>query len=397
MLILPERNLPRGRLLLPQRPQEWRQPSQRTSLYAIENKSRFWLTARADDGYIVWRGWFDDREDADAFLFSLISGSLIYERPLWRLPTPWWPGLDPHLVYDFTTTRTLTTTSGSNQTDAVPADWNNGVNTIEVIAAGGSGGAGADSSAAASGGGAGAYSKGINTTLTPGGTATFRLTAGGVAVVDNSGVPINGNAGGDAWYNGTSLAGSSVGAKGGGAGLVSPSTSGGAGGSSGSGIGNSTKTSGGSGGGLGISVRSATGAGGAGGNSGNGNNGVAATLNQQGTNGGSADAGAGGAAGTGGTEANGTNGGSGLEFGASGSGGGGGGSEDSVGVSRVGGSGGNYGGGGGGAVALAGRDATSGAGSQAVIFITYTPFVPVIAGDTQIPHRFLKKIKMVGY
>ena len=386
MIILPERGLPRGRILLPQHPREWQRV-----------KTRFRITGRLNDGHIVWRGYFDDREDADAFLYALVSGSLIYERELWRLPTPWWPGPDPYLVYDFTTTRTLTTTSGANQSDAVPADWNNAINTIEVVASGGSGGAGADGAAAASGGGGGAYSKGINTTLTPGGTATFRLTVGGAAVVDSTATPVNGNAGGDAWYNGTTLAGSSVGAKGGGGGLVSPSTSGGAGGSSGSGIGNSTKTSGGSGGGLGITARSATGAGGAGGNSGNGNNGVAATLNQQGTNGGSADAGAGGAAGNGGTEANGTNGGNGLEFGASGSAGGGGGGEDSAGNSRIGGSGGNYGGGGGGAVAVSGRDATSGTGSQAVIFITYTPFIAVIVGEAQIPYRFLSKRKMVGY
>ena len=64
MIILPERNIPRGKLLLPMRPAEWRQPSQRKAIFGIEDQTRFRLTARLNDGFIAWRGWFDSREDA---------------------------------------------------------------------------------------------------------------------------------------------------------------------------------------------------------------------------------------------------------------------------------------------------------------------------------------------
>ncbi len=89
----------------------------------------------------------------------------------------------------------LTSPTGSNQTWSVPSNWDSATNQIEVIG-GGAGGV-TPSTTGGGGGGGGAYSKITNLTLTPSGSATFRVGSGG-----GSGV-----VGGDTWYNGTTLAG----------------------------------------------------------------------------------------------------------------------------------------------------------------------------------------------
>lgn len=104
----------------------------------------------------------------------------------------------------------LTSTSTDNQTWTVPSDWNSNENTVEVISHGafGSSGAGAPVAGTASGGGGGgggAYAKKSNITLTPGGSATFRLRASGVAGATDADA---------SWFNGTSLANSSAGVRG---------------------------------------------------------------------------------------------------------------------------------------------------------------------------------------
>src|SRR4029077_9490247 len=99
------------RILLPQRRLEWDQPSERPSAFCIPNQVRFRLTARLNDGFIVWRGWFDDRDDADEFLWAMATGSLWRERELWRLPDPWWhPDLGEGVVYQFATVTFITNT-----------------------------------------------------------------------------------------------------------------------------------------------------------------------------------------------------------------------------------------------------------------------------------------------
>jgi hypothetical protein len=130
-IILPERGAPRGKLLLPMRPQEWRAPSQRRTTFGIEDQTRWRLTARYHDGYIAWRGFFDDRNDADAFMFAAVAGSLQYERQLWDLPvetwTPqsgygregWRPGIAEGLIYDFATITFITAPTGTT-TGTVP-------------------------------------------------------------------------------------------------------------------------------------------------------------------------------------------------------------------------------------------------------------------------------------
>ncbi len=260
----------------------------------------------------------------------------------------------------------LTSPTGSNQTFTSPSDWNNASNTIEVIGGGGSGGI--TVSAHATGGGGGGYSSVTNFTFASPGTttATYQIGDAGAAVVGTSNTA--GNAGGSTWFNGTTLAGSTVGAVNGSAGKSgSGSQTGGNGGNTILAIG-TTKRSGGAGGDLtGASGSGGSGGGGAAGGTGNGNDGAnsSSTGSQVRTTGGSADnggtgAGAGGALGAAG--------GNGTEWDAShGSGGGGGGAS----TTTAGGDAGDYGGGGGGA-RLASGTITSGAGKQGIIVITYT-------------------------
>ena len=157
MIILPDRHIPRARLLLPVSDREWRKPSQRRQTYGIEDQTRFRLTARLNDGHIVWRGWFDDRDAADTFMLAIALGNLTQDPGLWRLPTPQWhPGMGESLAYEFATVVFLTGTSGSNQTYTIPSDWGSSANTIETIGAGGSGAAGFASNSAGGGAGEGA-------------------------------------------------------------------------------------------------------------------------------------------------------------------------------------------------------------------------------------------------
>lgn len=354
MIVLPERNVPRAKIMLPVCDSEWVAPSARVTVAGPQNQTRFRLTARLQDGHVVWRGWFDDRADFDAFLFAIAAGSIHHEPALWRLPTPFWPSLDPDVIYDFATVTFLTTT-GSNQTYTSPSDWNNSNNSIETLAGGGGG---ALIGGGLGGGGAGGgYSKISNFSFaTPGTTtATYRVGSAGTS----SSTP---TAGGDSWFNGTTLAGSSVGSSGGGVGTttnsnVSENNTGG----TGSAIG-TTKYAGGSGWQASGGVSGGTG-GGAAGKNGAGNSATAANAA------GSGDAGFGGAAGSSG--ATGGAGGAGTEWDATHGSGGGGGS----GSSNGGGAGGAYGGGAGG-----NRNGTTGQGngSQGLVVVTYTPltFIP---------------------
>lgn len=359
MIILPDRNIPRAKLLMPVHDREWRVPSQAQAknIFGHENRTRFRITARLNDGHIKWRGWFDDRADADVFLWAIATGTLGYERALWDLPTPWWhPGIGEGLAYDFATVTFLTSTNAANQTDTVASDWNSANNSIEVIAAGGSGGLGASGVNAGGAAGAG-YSKTSNISLTPGGSATYRLPAGGASITSPDGT--SGNTGGDAWYNGATLAASSVGAKGGPGGNGSSTASGGAitaADNPTNGIGD-TKFSGGNGGARNGTTTSGAG-GGAAGPSGTGGNGSATT-------GGTGGNGSGGAGGSSGAVP--TVGSNGTEFDAThGSGGGGGGGGNAA---VVGAAGGNYGGGGGGTSRGSGN---TGVGGPALIVKTYT-------------------------
>lgn len=354
------------KILLPVPETEWRAPSrsQPKDQFGNENRTKFRIRGRLSDGQINWVGWFDDREEADEFLWAVVNGTLRQEPALWRLPVPnWHPDFGAELSYEFATVVFLTTTTGSNQTYTSPSNWNNSSNTIEVIGAGGGGGLG-NGLGHGTGGGGGEYGKTTNFSFaTPGTTtATYQLGTGGIAV---TGGILSGNAGGDTWFNGTTQAGATLGAKGGlGGAAGTGSQSGGSGGSGGVGT---THKAGGRGGNMtGTTGNGASGGGGAGGSTAAGSQGVdsASTATNTQTGGGAGDGGSGGAGGAAGTNA----GGNGTEWDASHGSGGGGGGGGAGGTN--GGAGGNYGGGGGGSSTTTN---TTGAGKQGIIVITYTP------------------------
>lgn len=380
MIILPERHSPRTRILLPVPQSSWRTPSQaqQKDEFGNENRTRFCIAGRLNDGHIRWQGVFEDRDDFDAFLFALVSGSLHYEQELWRLPTPWWhPYLDEGLSYSFITFTSLTTTSSSNQNFTVPADWNGANNTIHTVGAGSSGAVGEGAAFGSAGGGAGgAWAKIVNSSLTPGATAVFSLKTGGTAATISATGGGAGSTNGNTWFRidgGTTAPASTAqgtlaegGGQGGNAAGASSGTNGGAtGGRTANSIGSSTNAGGSGGAGVAAADAAAGGAGGAAGPSGAGNAG--ATGTSAAGAGGSGDAGAGGAGGGGaGTE---------IDTVALTGAGGGGNAATSSG-SITGGGGGSYGAGGGGAASSStAATVNSGFGAQGLIVLSWTPII----------------------
>lgn len=363
------------KILTPVRETEWRASSQaqRKDSFGNENRTYFYIRARANDGGVVWTGWFEDRDDADAFLFALVKSTLGIEKELWRLPTPaWHPGIAEELAYDFATTSFLTGTSASNQTYNVPSDWNSSNNSIEVIG-GGASGSGAGAVNYPGGGGGGAYAKVTNLTLTASGTATYRLEAD-VAGGSTTGAAVAGNAGKDAWFSNSGAAPTTTSqgalAKGGSNAQSNSST--GSGGAAASCIGSTTYS-----GGNATSGSYSCAGGGAAGKNGAGNN--SGTPAVGGATGGSGDAGNGGAGGSGVSSGTANAGGNGTEWQVSparGSGGGGGSVGGTTSNAGTGGAGGSYGGGGGGGGASGNQLGTGGVGKQGLIVITYEPIVP---------------------
>lgn len=378
-------------LILPDVPRsDWRAPSLALpkDMFGRENRTRFRLTARLDDGAIRWRGWFDSRDDADAFLYALILhlDGVPMPRADWHLPSPMWsPDLGEGLTYDFATVTFLVAPTGSNQTYNKPADFNDASNLIETIGGGASGGAVLTLSAnsgAASGGAGAAYNRKANLTL--GATATYQIAAGGASVTTGTtgtATRSDGNNGGDTWFNNATLAGSSCGSKGGGKGFgkiggvdAAASTHG----ASASGTGDSG-FNGGDGGAVnaGVNLKGATGGAGAGGAVGAGNSSTASASNPGvATAGASGDIGSGGSGSAASTTGTSSAGGNGTEWdGSHGSGGGSGGSLVSATNPAVSGAGGNYGAGSGGAVRTTSttNSGTSGLAGSGIIVITYTP------------------------
>lgn len=393
----------------------WRQASQRTSHYAVENQTYWRITCRLHDGFVAWRGWFRDRADADAFFYALWAGTLHQEPALWNLPIPNWNSdIDRGLLYSLDSITFITASPGSNQTYNVPLDFNPSKNNFDTHGAG-SGGVFNSGAGAASGAG-GEWRRTSNIALTRGGTATYQLGAKGAGSTTGTG-----NAGGDTWFNGANLAASSVGSKGGSA--PSGGTTGGIGGGQ---VGNTggvgtLSQKGGQGAAGSATSNSGSGGGGAGGLLGDGGNGVVNTVSGAGAggggngggtagsnsgittggNGGDNNGGTGHGVGTTTAAGNGTNGGGGAGGGSAlgtfnagglgsagneytdnsgataGSGGAGGGGGVAVNVlqSAAGGAAGNFGGGGGGAGDRAGGGASGGDGAQGMIVAQYNPLL----------------------
>jgi len=360
-----------SRFLLPVARKMWMPPSvaERKSVFGHAPIERRWhITARLADGHVRWRGTFADRDDADAFMWAIAAGTLHHEPSLWRLPVPaYCPDFGEGAT--FLIAATITITSGTSQSR--PADWNNSANTFEGIAGGGSGSCGAKQNGnRGTGGSAGEYRKLTN--YSAGGTINYTIGSGGTAVSRSTAGITAGNDGANTTLDTTAM----VCTKGLGGTILNGSNptppAGGTGGSGGTG------SAGGAGGTI-THNDGNTGGGGAGGPNGAGAAGTATTNTNQGTNGGQGGNGSGGSAGTGqvlgtASTATGTAGGNGTDMTSIGSGGGGGAANNTSTGASQGGDGGSYGGGGGGAnTKSAGGNATSGAGIQGVILITYTP------------------------
>lgn len=241
--------------------------------------------------------------------------------------------------------KTVVLTGGSTWT--VPLDWGS-ANQIEVWGAGGNGGTGTATPRGAASGGSGGYSTISGLTLTPGAVVNFSVPAGGAGTA----APV--------YFNGTSLASSSVGANS--AGNASTTTAG-TGGSITGVIGTARAGT------NGTTQTTSTGGCGGPGAPGPHGAGAAGVVNATTTGGlgGTGDAGSGGTAGTHAAGAAGGTGGS----NANGGGGGGGGST----TAHFGGAGGFPGGGGGGGAST--TAATGGAGAGGQIRITYVPAATV--------------------
>lgn len=351
MLIRHDQRLSRGRFLMPVPKHEWMPSSQAAfkDQFGFNGiRTYFRLRGWFSDGFK--RDWiFADREDADAFLFSMANGTLHLEPVLWRLCTPHWhPDLGADLTYEFAT-QTILTTTGSLLTYTRPADWNDAGNDIEVLGpSGGSGGLGSASGNGGAGAGGGAYASISNFTLPS--SVSYRVGSGGSAGVQSG---TDGGAGSDSWFNGTAVLGCSVGAdagKGGGSG------SGGA-----AGLGGLASAS------VGTVVFS--GGNGAPGSTGAGSGGGGGAAGPVGAGGTAPGTGSGGTA-NGGTTAGGLvnlPGNAGVEFGTAGCGSGGGDKTTTSGPT----SGGLYGGGPGGARS-SGTALNGASGTQGLIVTTYT-------------------------
>lgn len=361
-------------------PRNWAEPDWKGRERIVTREGEIFIDAdacqivrveyRRDYGWDVkWFAWFGP--------FNLFD-----ERQFWTVPV---------LSQSF-----LTTTPGSNATWTYDATWNNSNNTIECLGAGGSGSASqiTTTTARVYGGGAGGYTRQANVAVS--GNTTYRIGLGGTGVpgaaLGSSGTA-TGVDGGDTWWNDTAYpttGSNKVGAKGGIGGQLTGSTesaTGGAGGSSSSAYPNSPTAaySGGAGGGrAGALNGGAAGGGGAAGFSANGSPGVAVTTTA-GTDGGAAGTDTGGTAGTAlSTSGTAGAGGDGTYWASSptkyGSGGGGGGGYTGSNAAVTGGAGGKYGGGGGSARSSGGGNnsatrATSGAGADGIIVLTWTPAV----------------------
>lgn len=131
------------------------------------------------------------------------------------------------------TTTFLTTTNAANQTWTVLADWNSSANHAQVVSHAGTASDGNGAGTAGAGGGGGGYAKALTISLTPSGSATYRLSAAGNGSDDATA----------AWFNGANLAASSAGIRGG---ANAATTTAGAGASTTNAIG-STKFAGGNG------------------------------------------------------------------------------------------------------------------------------------------------------
>lgn len=331
-------------------------------------KIQFCVSARLSDGFVKWRGIFDDRDDFDNFLFALFKGTLKYEKYLWGLCCPnWSPDIGEQLSYDFATFITISSPTGSAQTYNRPVDWQNSGTAYTI--GGGGGGRRQATTGVAGAGGAGGGAFALKSVFISSATFNYQIGAFGAGATTAA---TSGGNGGNTWINTvpaasqpTTLAQGVLAVGGSG----STGAAGAAGGAAASCLGTTTFSGGTGGAGQGTNGAGG-GGGGAGGQNAAGGNGTAGASGNGGNGGaGNGAVGGGGAGATpdGGTGGNGTN-----FNGTIGSGGGAGGGGSAT---TAGGVGGNYGAGGGGGRTTSSGSASGGNGSQGIIWLFYEPYV----------------------
>ncbi|HZD61401.1 MAG TPA: IPT/TIG domain-containing protein [Xanthobacteraceae bacterium] len=383
MIILPDRNIARAKYLMPMHRRAWQSPGKHIHFQT-------WIAqAYRADHSMVWQGHFEDREDADEFMWAIATGNIRQDKYLQRLPI-YCPDFDPRMLDDPSIGYNLVSNIGIGGGSGwgVPGDcsgiFGRAGEFVDVIGGGGSGTARCMQSAGnATGGGGGAFARiyygGV---YAPGSTVPLVVGGGGGGVAAGQYSTANGNGGGyTSWNNNQALA------YGGNGGVSSnyPNAAGSAaGGNADAGAGAVRYHGGRSGSGNVTSSGSGgTGGGGAGGPGGGGNiGGDTASTGAQPTAGGSGGGGGGGAGGgpaganTAGPSGQG---GEGYEYGPWGSGGGSGGLYSSIGNGSSG-RGGYYGGGSGGVTCVT-SNATTGAGGQGLIVVRYEQNAQVVVSS----------------
>jgi hypothetical protein len=178
MIILPDRNIVRQtKYLKPIPRKQWYGPHP----YGPDVKLEFntWIAQayRASDHSMVWHGHFEDRDDADAFMWALYSGTLKNDPFLKRLPSfcyrfdqrqiPIWApgGFDPEILEEYGIMYNMVTNIGIGPSDGTwtaPGDcWglaNRAGEFVDAIGPGG-GGAAAYQAIQSSGGGGGGFAR----------------------------------------------------------------------------------------------------------------------------------------------------------------------------------------------------------------------------------------------
>jgi len=178
MIILPDRTIARPtKYLKPIPRQQWYGPHP----YGPDVKLEFntWIAQayRASDHSMVWHGHFYDRDDADAFMWALYSGTLKTDPYLKRLPIycyrfdqrqiPIWApgGFDPEILEEYGIMYNMVSNIGIGPSDGTwyaPGDcWglaNRAGEFVDAIGPGGGGGAG-NAGINCTGGGGGGFAR----------------------------------------------------------------------------------------------------------------------------------------------------------------------------------------------------------------------------------------------
>ena len=86
MIILPDKNIPRAKFLMPVAKKEWMIPSlsKPKDQFGNEDRTYFRIRAFTNDGKICWNGLYEDRDDFDAVLFAIAEGTLKYQKEIGR-------------------------------------------------------------------------------------------------------------------------------------------------------------------------------------------------------------------------------------------------------------------------------------------------------------------------